>query len=340
MKIAYLPASNNGVSFRGTEVAMYGYMIYAKKMYNIEGILCIQRGVYNEQSMYNLFNRKFPILLFETEEDLEEKLLIERVDYLYTIRGFVEDGLLISKIPMLFHCVYKYKDERELPEKCHKESIIASVSESVMANSGFSIEENRDKIIPHIVYLDDGEGLKEEEDGDYREMLGIPENAIVFGRHGGFDSWDLEFARDVIVKILEEREDIYFLFSVRPNLLNFISHKRLICLDAFSSLEIKRKFLNTIDYFIHAQKLGETFGLSIGEASLFNKPVIVWKGGESKEHLRLLGDNCIKYEYPEELYSILSTATREDSKKFKANNLYLEHTPDKIMEKFKNVFKL
>jgi hypothetical protein len=159
----------------------------------------------------------------------------------------------------------------------------------------------------------------------------------VFGRHGGADTFNLPFVKTVILRVLAERADTYFLFAVRPHMLLDVAHPRLICLEAFADPIVKRKFINTIDALIHAQTLGETFGLSCAEASQANKPVITWNGGRVQEHLRILKDKCIRYRDENELYQTLTSFKAEDAKLLEWR-AYHDFTPELVMKQFDAVF--
>jgi len=315
--LAWFPASKGGLSFRGTEVNLFDLAYFSEKLLGNKSIICLHKGSFNEPSVLEKFAKTFTSFIwFENTSDLERQLLEQKVDAFYTIRGGMKEEPMLEKIPMLVHAVYDMSEKHGL--------VYAGVSESVANKFG------RPEYVPHMINLPDA-------DGDFRDILGISENAIVFGRHGGNDTWDLSFAKETLLKVLNDREDIYFLFAVRPHILRDVSHPRLICLEAFSDLNIKRKFINTFDGFLHAQSLGESFGLSCGEASRANKPVIVWDGGALREHLRILGDKCIKYKNADELYTILTTFNRDEIQK-KDWKAYGDYTPEKVMTLFSNVF--
>ena len=50
-----------------------------------------------------------------------------------------------------------------------------------------------------------------------RRRYGIAESATVIGRHGGFPTFDLEFAHEAIIAALKRRDDLYFLFMNTPS---------------------------------------------------------------------------------------------------------------------------
>lgn len=108
-----------------------------------------------------------------------------------------------------------------------------------------------------MIYLDDtAESLRKE--------LHIPKNAIVFGRHGGNDTFDMDFVKQAVIKTVMNK-NIWFLFL---NTDPFFSHKRIIYLPATADLKYKTKFINTCDAMIHGRYHGETFGLACGEFSI------------------------------------------------------------------------
>ena len=86
---------------------------------------------------------------------------------------------------------------------------------------------------------------------------------------------------------------------------------------------------------IHARLEGESFGLSCGEFSIRNKPVITWDGSRERNHIYVLGDKGIYYNNSEQLYDIFSQFKKEPQKNW---NAYQEYTPEKIMPIFEEVF--
>jgi len=314
--VAFLPASNCGLSFRGSEEAMYQYANFNETLLGNKSIICLKNGAFNEPLVLKKFKKRFDTFIyFNDSSDLEKQLSDQKVDALYTIRYGKREEPMLSNIPMLVHAVYDMSDEY---------GIMAGVSKSVADKF------EKKSFVPHIVSL-------EEDDQNYRKLLGIPESAIVFGRHGGADTWDLPFVKEIVLKFLDVRDDIYFLFAVRPLIFKDISHPRLICLDVFTDPKVKRRFINTCDAMIHAQSLGETFGLSVAEFSMANKPVITWDGGRMKEHLRILGEKAVRYKDPTEIAQIISAFRRNDyaGKNWRA---YDDYSPEKVMAQFKKEF--
>ena len=165
-----------------------------------------------------------------------------------------------------------------------------------------------------------------------REELKIPENAIVFGRYGGKESFDINFVHDIIKQIVNIRDDVYFLFM---NTNVFYQHKNIIHLPGNADMVYKRKFINTCDSLIHARDRGETFGLTCGEFAICKKPVITWGGSREREHLLILKEKAVIYNNKEHLFSILNTFTKD---KYNVNeNGYMFYTPKNVMDIFNRI---
>jgi hypothetical protein len=295
VKIAFLTPQ---IDARGSCVALYDYAKYNVELLGNESLIVVQRS-----GMH----------YYDTLEDLEEFLLENNTDILYCIKHGQKDGILLEKIPTVIHCVFDMSSPHG--------KVQAAVSETLAKKYGQTV------FVPHMVALQPSR-TKE----NLRKSLEIPENAIVFGRYGGEDTFNLEFVRNTIRKIVEERGDIYFLFMNTPV---FVNHSRVIFLDSLTDEEEKNRFICTCDAHIEAGSLGHTFGLAIAEFSVNNKPIIAYTGQLwNRAHLDILGEEVMGYENETEFYNILNTFDPKGGGK----NCYLEYTPEKVMRKFKEVF--
>ena len=166
-----------------------------------------------------------------------------------------------------------------------------------------------------------------------RESLNIPIDALVLGRHGGRDSFDLDFVKQTIVKIVNNIDHVYFLFM---NTDHFYSHPHIIYLPCTWDLLEKQKFINSCDAMIHARRIGETFGLAVGEFSVANKPVLTCDCGD-RAHLDILGDRAIIYHNEHDLYEkIINLRTIINSRT--DWNAYQSYCPENVMKIFDDVF--
>jgi hypothetical protein len=118
--IAYLPASNGGLSFRGTEVNVYDVAHYAEILLGHTSIICLHKSAVNEPVVLKKFRKRFKTFVtFESTQDLEQQLVSLRVDALYTIRSGLPEQPMLERIPMLVHAVYDMSQpSRETCARC------------------------------------------------------------------------------------------------------------------------------------------------------------------------------------------------------------------------------
>jgi hypothetical protein len=330
-------------SFRGTEVALYDYADKNETILkNKSFIVCPNKlSEINNHDVIMKFSNRFRIFKYKNYDELKYILKSEKVNAMYIIKSGDKDELTNSienYIPLLIHCVYKVNDPHGL--------IYAGISEEVIKNSKFDF-------VPHMITplekknneftLPDHRNILRENDGtnNLRKCKNIPKEAIVFGRYGGKDTFFLPKIDEVLLKVVNNNSNIYFIFMPAPYVLEKIKHPQIIFhepprIDNFD----KRKFIETCDAMIHCQILGESFGLSVLEFSSLNKPVITWNGGVMKQHLLNLKDRAILYNTSEELYNLLVNFKKENYNKGENYwNMALPKFNDiNVMEKFENVF--
>ena len=194
---------------------------------------------------------------------------------MYAIKSGQKDNVLSLNIPTMVHAVFPTN-----PRQIHGASY-AYISDWLSRNC------SRSKI-PTVSHIVDIPTVK----GDLRESLGIPENALVIGGFGGQHSFDIPYAISTVIKILEQKNNIYFLFM---NFNEFIRHSRAIFLPGTPEINQKVKFINSCDAMLHARRQGESFGLACGEFSIKNKPVITCSLGKHAHHIETLGSKGLYY---------------------------------------------
>ena len=169
-----------------------------------------------------------------------------------------------------------------------------------------------------------------------RKKLDIPLSSIVFGRYGGFNQFDISYVHDAIIDHVNKNLNTYFLFA---NTNVFYKHPQIIYLNTIYDNEEKVKFINTCDAMIHARSDGETFGLSIAEFSIKNKPIITTFSSlpNSDAHINMLGDCAIIYKNKNDLLHIFENIKNIiDSKN--DWNAFKDYTPENVMKKFMEIF--
>ena len=168
--------------------------------------------------------------------------------------------------------------------------------------------------------------------GNLRNQLKIPYDAIVIGRHGGKETFDIKFVKDAIRKVIKTNQSIYFLFL---NTERFVDNERVIFLDPVDDDGLAL-FIGTCDAMIHARLDGETFGLAPAEFSAANKPVITYLKSKDKEHLTILKDKAITYKNENELIAIFMNL-KNILATSNSWNAYQDFEPEKIMSIFAKI---
>lgn len=309
---------SNKLTLRGTEVAIFDYADYNEKILGNKSIIITRdyEKINNEFDVdikaYNKFHNRFKVCYYSNQEDIDNIVIENGISHIYFIKGGKWDGLISTRCKNIIHCVF-------VTNMPHGE-VYVPIGQTInnLYNTNYPV-------MPHMVTLPETEE-------HLRNELNIPEKAIVFGRYGGKETFDIPFVYDVIKNILDIRNDIYFIFM---NTYIFYQHKNIIYIEGTSDMIIKRKFINTCDALLHARVGGETFGLTCGEFSICKKPVITYGKSKENEHLLILKDKAVIYNSQYELYNILNTFTKD---KYDVNqNGYMFYTPENVMNIFKKI---
>lgn len=301
---------------RGTTVAMFDYAFYNETILGNESVIFYDKNDHrNNQSVIKKFSI-FKTIGIDSIKNLDESLLKEDIDAVYIVKGGKKnDGRNASACKTLIHVIGVTPSEEKHGDVYAYGSYWLS---KVCSNN----------TLPAVPYMVDLPKL----DDDLRGMLGISKDAFVFGRNGGPDTWNLPFANKVILEALEKRNDIYFIFQNTPIPFN---HRRIIHIPSTSDMVLKTKFINTCDAMIHARNEGESFGLSCGEFSLRNKPIITWLGSPERNHIEVLGDKGIYYQDEKEMLKCIIDFEKHPEKDW---NCYREYSPEKIINLFNKVY--
>ena len=208
-------------------------------------------------------------VLEDFKEDEEDKIneitenIVKQfnIDLFYTIGwGAKTDAFNCVPCPVLTHAIFSNSPfTREGWETKDRYAVI-----SKYLTTKHSCSKN---YIPHMINMPNANDNK----SAHREKYNIPGDAFVLGRYGGTDSFDIGYVHEAIKQILSEENNIYFLFA---NTDKFYEHERIIYTPQLIDMDEKASFIQCCDAMIHGRTVGETFGISIGEFSFYNKPII------------------------------------------------------------------
>lgn len=310
---------SNQLGIRGTEVALFDYAFHNQALLGNQSAIAYDgMSERNDPLVIEKFQKHFPLYAYSDFSEFDASVEKSGCDRAYFIKAGKRDGKLSSRVPNLIHAVFR-TEAREFHG-----SVFAFVSEWLARTAP-------DGPVPFVPHMIDLPRL----DDDLRGALNIPADALVIGSYGGADCFNVSFVPDCIRVVLERRKDVYFLFMNYPR---FVEHERAIFLERNSDPEFKVRFINTVDAMLHAQRMGESFGLACGEFSSRNKPVITYGGVKERSHIEILGDKAILYHSLRELYDILMGLDRNALRKNSWDCYSRQFAPAPVMQKFKQVF--
>ena len=315
-------------SERGTERTTYDYADFNETILGNKSFiiafsdLAIDKYGFEKTKSYvlNKYKNRFKVYRVDSLFEINNILMENDITHVYTqSHGFHKDifefknKLIWGNCKTIYHCAFGPMAMQGSHLRC------------VVGN--FLNKRFRKKlpVLPPIV-------RKHENKNDLRHMLNIPEEAIVLGRHGGKDTFDINFVKNAILKFISENKNYYFLFV---NTKKFSKNKNIIYLENLSDEDIF-SFIDSCDAMIHARLDGETFGLAPAEFSAANKPVITYGLSKDKEHLKILKENALIYQNEDELLEILTSLPSILNGKSNWNS-YEYFEPYNIMQIFKDV---
>lgn len=307
------------LSVRGTEVAIYDYARFNEEMLgNASVILFNETSPLNNPDVIRKFESRFPVVAYRRPDELDKVVAGIGADLLYFIKLDRHHSRLSNVLPNMVHEVFPVQ-----PALFHG-SAYAFVSGWLSR----TFSNGRIPSVPHIVTLPPVEG-------DLRAELGIPAEATVFACYGGCDCFDIDFARQVVKEVAEQRSDVYFIFM---NIDAFARHPRLHFLPGTADVERKVRFINSSDAMLHARSRGETFGLAIAEFSLRNKPVLAYALSGERNHIDVLGRRGLFYSGPRGLRAQLLGFDREQAAAQDWDCYSREFSPAAVMPRFDEHF--
>jgi hypothetical protein len=308
---------------RGTEVAVYDYADFGERCLGLTSYV-LYPGLEGYHGARDKFTRRFGakrvigLQVDEVGAFLENKC----IGHVYIIKEgtpYVPDVRLLPRsVRSLVHCVFHANTPHG--------DVYAKISPCVR---GFA------PVVPHIVRSCDPHGP------NLRVELGLPADATVFGRHGGWDTFDIQFASRAVIEVARARADsIYFVFL---NTAPFTTPRRnIIHLPRTSDVGRISSFIRTCDAMLHARSGGETFGLACAEFSAHNRPVLASAAhdddGHGSMHLDTLrGHNLERFFYRDHA-SLVHQMLHFDRNQRGDFNAHRAFEPAAVMSQFEHVF--
>ena len=223
-----------------------------------ESVLCLpDRPEYIGNPLLQKWRDEFPVILYQDKNDLGRRLKEEGAEVVYLTKPGPWDGFLVQKIKNCIHAQF-------LCDEFHGDAYVYLSPWMSRVMTG-----RKSSFVPFYV----PQFVSEK---NFRGKLGIPQGAKVFGRHGGWDTFNIPFVWQVVTEhALKFPQDHFFFLNTRP-IRGTEKLSNVHYLPATVDPVEKAKFLATCDAMLHARLHGETFGLAVGEFAVLGKPVITF----------------------------------------------------------------
>jgi len=320
MKIIF---HNNQLDIRGTTVSVTDYARYNQDILGNESVICYDARLRpnghtgTDPSIREALEKSFKVIGHQGPDDLKKIIDQEKADFTYFQRAgnleFLPDNCRTG-----VHAVFQLYQ----PHGDVYAYISNWLSDTMSTQNGVATV----PWVPYPVQLP-------VPNMNYREELNIRPDQFIFGRHGGASTFNIDFVKENIFNLLNQRDDFVFVFLGTEH---WINHPNVRFIDPIHDLQIKSNFINTWDAMIHARIDGESFGAAIAEALSLNKPVLAWESGDDLHHTKVLENSNLLYSQEtlfEKLINIRDLATKEDWYK-----RVEQFKPEVVMAKFNEVF--
>ena len=275
------------MSLRGSENALWDYANFNETILGNNSTICHPAELENtENPTFAKWKARFPLVPYRTKAELSAKLGERQCDVLYQIKPGPYDGFVVPGVKNSIHAMF-------LSDEFHGDcfAYVSRWASRVMTGKGESF-------VPHYV-------PKLESKENLRRKLNIPSGAKVFGRHGGWDTFNIPFVREAVVRHARQNPEDHFVFLNTEPIRATERLPNVHYLSGTVDPIEKAKFLATCDAMLHARWHGETFGLAVGEFAVLGKPVITFADSRERAHLEMLGKQALLYRNVGELAGIL-----------------------------------
>jgi len=304
----------HAINERGTTTSAFDYATYCQSILNCNVKLFYDVTTSHRPSV-EWVGRSFDLIPYKPEDDFRKITEPYKLDAAYAAKAGWDDGRRAAADRNLVHVVFK----RHHPHG----DVYAAISKWLSD----ALTGGRMPYVPHIVREHIGAS-------DMREHFKIPRDALVIGRHGGYNEFNVEFVYSAILEALEKRRNLWFVFF---NTAPFCEHERVI-FNGYLAPADRASFLNTIDVGMNARMMGESFGLANAECLSARKPVFAWEGGMDRNHVAMIPKKEWLYRRHRDLVKLLVDYEPNEPDQLAAVEAVEEFRPIPVMRKFEAVF--
>jgi hypothetical protein len=252
-----------------------------------QSILCLpDNPSFAGNPILQKWRQEFPVILYRSEHDLGKALAQAGAEVIYLTKPGPWDGFLVPGVKNCVHAQFLF-------DEFHGDAYayLSPWMSRVMTG-------RENSFVPFFV-------PRFESALNLRLKLGIPSHARVFGRHGGWDTFNIPFVREAVRQHAQKHPEDHFIFLNTEPIRGTAKMKNVHYLPATLDAGKKATFLAACDAMLHARWHGETFGLAVGEFAVLGKPVITFSESRERAHLEMLGKQALLYRNAGELAKVL-----------------------------------
>jgi len=306
------------LNVRGMAKAVYDYAQYNEEILGHRSLVMFNQSLNHDPGVAQKFAARFTMAGVDNPQEIDAAVRRLKPDLFYVLKQGRQDPWLTREAPNAVHAVFP-----TWPDEAHG-SAYAYISRWL----SHYCARDRAPWVPHIV-------TPLPLNSDFRADWGIPHDALVLGCYGGNQSFDMDFVKQTLIKAVETRRDLWLVFM---NIDRFVEHERILFVPASSDPEVKGRFINSCDAMIHGRERGETFGLSVAEFSISNRPVITYGKSIERAHIETLGSKAILYNDAKDLEQIIAGFDRNWAQRRNWDCYSLDFSPQRVMAQFADVF--
>ena len=264
---------------RGVAVAIYDYANHARRLLGVEPIILHDASGPVEADQVARFAAAFPVRAYRNAAERADCIEEARADVAYALKSQRSRYPIAPRGRTVVHEVFRFFD----PHGDAYAYISPWLAEAAAAG--------RYPAVPHIVDPPPPQG-------NLRAEFGVPEGAVVVGRHGGPDQLNVPFVARALEAALEARPDLWVMLL---NTTPLLRHERVIHVPRAPDRQRVADFVASCDVGLNARIGGEAFGLAIAEFLAQDKPALIWEGGRDRHHLALVDDTEFRFRTGEDL---------------------------------------
>jgi glycosyltransferase involved in cell wall biosynthesis len=344
-------------SERGDSVTLISLAHLIKNLLGHDVVICIagtSRHV-SDKRIKEANSQGIEVVRFSKKSDIDNFAVEQRISHTYVFSGGTraslpyfdpanKESFRIAKTKHITHVVFRNYDLHGdaylyvsdwLFKSVRPWLLLKKLSTKLFPGTGACAPKMIDAF-PHFIDTSTLVGTGEH----LRKRLGIPAEAKVLGRIGGFSEFSDPAAMKAVKRILDLSEDNYAVFV---NTKEFFSHPRAFFLPALSRQDVA-EFYGACDVLLNGRRMGESFGYSIVEPLLLDKPVIAphWIRNPimDKHHITVLKGTGLLYlgaNHLVEIFKRLNTSTVSAGSYAK---LAGQFTPERAAAKLRNVIEI